>query len=51
MRDRGILPQVSEAEQIEEAESFFKEWQIYQKVEENNYRNRSVPLIGKGEIF
>lgn len=37
MRNRVFLPQVSEVEQIEEAEEFFKEWKIYQKAEVNNY--------------
>lgn len=37
MRNKGTFTPVPKVEQLEEAEAFFKHWQIYQKVEEKNY--------------
>jgi cyclopropane fatty-acyl-phospholipid synthase-like methyltransferase len=37
MRPRQILPQAPEIEQLNEVESMFQDWRIYQKAEENNY--------------
>jgi cyclopropane fatty-acyl-phospholipid synthase-like methyltransferase len=37
MPRKGVLPPQGEVEQIEEVEAVFKEWQLYFKVEQNNY--------------